>query len=66
MTSVDMDITDRKHTEAALHMLNTRSEQQVQERTAELLRANKDLANEVLQHQLQIQRSKALNRVIQT
>ncbi len=66
MTSVDMDITDRKHTEAALHTLNTRLEQQVQERTAELLRANQELANEVLQHQLQIQRSKALNRVIQT
>ena len=66
VTSVDMDITDRKHTEAALHTLNTRLEQQVQERTAELLRANQELANEVLQHQLQIQRSKALNRVIQT
>ncbi len=66
VTSVDMDITDRKYTEAALHTLNTRLEQQVQERTAELLRANQELANEVLQHQLQIQRSKALNRVIQT
>ncbi|WP_083583013.1 sensor histidine kinase [Phormidesmis priestleyi] len=64
--SVDMDITDRKHTKAALHTLNTHLEQQVQERTAELLRANQELANEVLQHQLQIQRSKALNRVIQT
>lgn len=61
-----MDITDRKHTKAALHTLNTRLEQQVQERTAELLRANQELANEVLQNQLQIQRSKALNRVIQT
>jgi signal transduction histidine kinase len=61
-----MDITDRKHTEAAPYTLNTRLEQQVQERTAELLRANQELANEVLQHQLQIERSKALNRVIQT
>ena len=61
-----MDITDRKHTEAALHTLNTPLEQQVQERTVELLCANQELANEVLQHQLQIQRSKALDRVIQT
>ncbi len=61
-----MDITDRNHTEADLHTLNARLEQQVQERTAELLRVNQELANEVLQHQLQIQRSKALNRVIQT
>ena len=61
-----MDITDRKHTKDALQKLNAHLEQQVQERTAELLRANQELATEVLQHQLQIQRSKALNRVVQT
>ena len=71
MTSVDLDITervrvedDRKQAETALHTLNSCPEPQMQP-TAELLRANQELANKVIQHQLEIERSKALNRVLQ-
>jgi PAS domain S-box-containing protein len=43
LSGIVQDITDRKKTEEAIHTLNAELEQRVQDRTVELLAANKEL-----------------------
>lgn len=63
--SIVEDITERKQSEAALHRVREKLETRVQERTAELVKANHDLSREVAERRRAEQELKELNETLE-